>query len=139
MLSSNGHWASRRISDAETAHRSASPVGRGGFVLQGGVAAVGREYELDEDEVGFGGEAARGETVIPRAVPSSSVPGIIRAPESQSYVIAVGAYNGTFWPVMTSWVGMSSCRVFGARRRPDRMWAHQGPRCHPRTSCRADR
>ena len=72
---------------------------------------VGRAYELDEDEIGFGGEPG-GETVILKGGAVDIGAGIIRVPGGPSYVIAVGAYNGAYWPAMTSWVEYVSCVVY---------------------------
>ena len=72
---------------------------------------AGREYVLQDDEVGPNGEQP-GETII---LDENSVDiggGIIRTPDGSAYAIAVGAYDGVNWGSMVSWVEYVSCAVY---------------------------
>lgn len=72
---------------------------------------VGRTYELEDDETGWGGEPG-GETIVLTGGAVDVGAGIVRVPGGPAFVIAIGAYDGRSWQAMTSWVEYGSCVVY---------------------------
>ena len=85
-------------------------VGEGSSFKMGWLP-TGREYVLQEGEVGPNGEQP-GETIILDYNSIDIGAGIIRVPGGPTYTIAVAAYDGRSWPAMTGWVEYVSCVVY---------------------------
>lgn len=72
---------------------------------------AGREYVLQDDEVGPNGEPP-GTTIILSENSVDIGAGVIRTSDGSAFVIAVGAYDGVNWNSMVSWVEYVSCAVY---------------------------
>ena len=72
---------------------------------------VGREYELQDDETGWGGEPPGTVVTFDRGAIDAGA-GIVTTPDGASYAIAVASYDGRLWKFMTGWVEYVSCVVY---------------------------
>ena len=72
---------------------------------------VGREYQLQDDETGWGGEPPGTVVTFDRNAIDAGA-GIVTTPDGASYAIAVASYDGRQWAFMTGWVEYVSCVVY---------------------------
>ena len=79
--------------------------------FKAGWLEIGREYEIDDDEIGMGGEPP-GTVLIFEGGAVAAGSGIVTTPGGESYAIAVAAYDGRTWSHMTGWVEFVSCVVY---------------------------